>query len=156
MKIYLSYSLTGSEHYILSILSKRLQDLGHVITTTYNRGFTSENLSSSNFAGSDLFIGLITKQGNDNRIVCDEWNMAKAINLPTLLLVEQGWKISGKMALEQNIIIFNRHNPEKSFHDIRSRVEKSKITRDINNNQAAWIIGGAALLLLIGLLANDE
>lgn len=156
MKVFISYSLNDAEQYILSILAKRLKEQGYVVSTGYNINSTfrnDQNISQIN--NSNLFIGLITTFGNANDKVIQEWQYARTRKIPSLLLTENTvWSISPQYANDPNIIRFDRNNPEPSIESVRRRIETSRSMQE--NNDSAWLIGGLAILALIGLLADED
>lgn len=156
MKVFISYSLNDVEQYILSILAKRLKEQGDVVSTGYNTISTfqnNQNLSQIN--NSNLFIGLITASGNANNNVIIEWQHARGRKIPSLLLIEETVSIAPQYKNDPNIIKFNRNNPEPSIDLVRHRINASRSPQPTNNDNA-WLIGGLAILALIGLLSDDD
>jgi hypothetical protein len=156
MKVFISYSLNDAQQYVLSILAKRLKEQGHIVSTGYSvasLGQNNHNLSQIN--NSNLFIGLITAFGNANDNVIKEWQHARAKKIPTLLLIENIVPVAQEYSNDPNIIRFNRNNPEPSIDLVRNRIEASRSSQETNND-GAWLIGGLAILALIGLLSKEK
>lgn len=161
MKAFISYSLNDSEQFILTILSRRLKEYGFTIWSTYN---DSENIldfkTFTQINKSNLFIGIITKSGNANNRVFNEWKEAVKMQIPSLLLVEDNVNIKPEILKYNNVLLFNRQNPSDAINKVKQRIEQSQRqqTKPVkkNDNTHAWILGGAAALIILGLLSSDD
>ena len=161
MRAFLSYSLNDAEQYVLTILARKLREQGFVVSLSYNVCSNTLDYETFNQINkSNLFIGIITKTGNANRRVFNEWKEATKRRIPSLLLIEDNVTVSPKLAEHPNVLFFNRQKPKRAIETIKTRIAKTKQSilgkkRD-NDNTMAWVFGGLAALAIIGLLANDE
>lgn len=150
--------MNDSEQYVLSVLAKKLKEQGHVVSTGYDSSFTLMDYNiPPQINSSNLFIGLITASGNANNRVLQEWNHAISRRIPSLLLIENRVPINPPYYNDPNIIVFDRLNPEPSIEMVRNKINSSRqaqLTNTSGNN--AWLIGGLALLALIGLLSSED
>lgn len=156
MKAFVSYSISDNNEFILTLLSSKLREKHFIITTSQN--FYSSTLdynTLSEINSSHLFIGVITGTGTERQRVLDEWRYAVQRNVPNLLLIED------TVAIHQqsigNHVAFNRHNPQPAIDEINRRMTQpqapsSKPSDDI----VPWILGGAALLAIIGILTSKS
>lgn len=148
-KAFISYSLNTAEDYIVSSLSQLLQQHGFSVQSSYNPlssilDFTAYTAMQK----SDLFIGVITAQGQWAR-VWHEYQVAKSLNVPALLLAED---IFQGITPERNVIRFSRKNPADAIRQIKAIIPTPQ---NDSPNTLAWIAGGAVLLGLITLLSDD-
>jgi hypothetical protein len=98
---------------------------------------------------------LITAFGNANSKVIQEWQHARGRKIPSLLLIENVVPVTPQFLNDSNIIRFDRNNPETSIESVKRRISISKTTQDVDNDNA-WLIGGLAILALIGLLSSED
>jgi len=157
MKAFISYSLNDAEQYILTILSIQLKEQGFIASTNHNLFNELEHNRFPQLNKSNLFIGLITSTGNANNRVFEEWEQAISQKIPSLLLVENNVKISTSLLQHPNVITFDRHNPESSIELVKNKIKLSRQNTQVkNDNTFAWILGGLAAIVVIGLLSNDK
>lgn len=158
MRAFLSYSLNDSDQFVLTILAKKLKEQGFVVSSSYN--YLNQTIDYQTFTQlnkSTLYIGIITATGNANSRVLKEWQQAINNKIPSLLLVEKGVRLRSDILTQQNVIRFDRNNPEPSIELVKREVSKSRHNVSVrNDNTLAWVFGGLALIAVIGLLANDD
>lgn len=160
MKAFISYSLNDSEQYILTILSRRLKEYGFSIWSTYDDSISSFDFKTfSQLNKSNLFIGIVTKSGNSNNRVLKEYFQAIDLNIPSLILAEDKVANSPNFQNRENILIFNRENPEKAISFVKEKIEEAKNKQMLlprkKDNSIAWLLGGIAALIILALLSDD-
>jgi hypothetical protein len=156
MKAFVSYSVTDNNEFILTLLSSKLREKHFIVTTSQN--FYSKIIdynTMSEIGTSHLFIGVITGKGNERNRVLDEWNYAVQRNVPNLLLIEETVQVHQEF--KGNYIRFNRNRPQTAIDEINRRMTSSQpSTSKSSDDIVPWILGGAALLAIIGLLSKDK
>jgi hypothetical protein len=173
MKVFISYSFNNTERYLVSLLSNELRKKGFSVTsssppTIFNPSTYELNISNQ-INSADLFIGLMTKDGTNNKNAFNEWKYALNIRVTSILLIEKGVRLIPKeLNLHPNIIRFDRENPNDAIQRIIAlgnnnsnalqRVTPFSGTTTNANAKNGLIIGLAALGIaaLIGLLAEDQ
>ncbi len=158
-KAFISYAMQDSEQYVLTLLSDLLRSENFQIESSFDS--YSNIISQSAFkkiSESSLFIGLITEYGNRNDNVFNEWKLAIEKRIPSILLIEDAVPINNQLANHPNVLIFNRHYPQSGLDKVKRQIENAKRLVDKKNNENAlgWILGGAAALAIISLLASDD
>ena len=153
MKAFISYSVADNNEFIITLLSVKLREKHFVISTSQN--FYSESIdwnTINDIATSMLFIGIITSKGIEKNRVIDEWKYAVNRNVPNLLLMEDSVQLSTQF--NGNYIRFNRLKPQKAIDEINRRMTPQSPTSKNSDEILPWILGGAALLAIIGLLTT--
>ena len=150
--------MNDSEQYVLSVLAKKLREQGDVVSTGYDSSFSLMDYNIPHQINSaNLFIGLITATGNANTRVLQEWNHAINRRIPSLLLIENRVPVNPPYHGDPNIIRFDRMNPEPSIEMVRNKINASRQSQLANTSgNNAWLIGGLAVLALIGLLSSED
>lgn len=151
--------MQDSEQYVLTLLSDLLRKENFQIDSSFDN--YSNIISQSAFkkiTESSLFIGLITEYGNRNHNVFKEWKLAVEKRIPSILLIEDTVPINEQLAIHPNVLIFNRHYPQKGLNKVQKQIENAKrlVDKKRNENALGWILGGAAALAIISLLASDD
>ena len=119
----------------------------------YNKSLDLNTMSEIN--NSHLFIGLITGKSTERNRVLEEWHYAVSRNIPNLLLIEDTVPVQENFT--GNYLRFNRTNPQQAIDEINKRMLPTQIVQPKDSNDIVpWILGGAALLTIIGLLSNDK
>lgn len=163
MKAFISYSLNDSEQYVLTILARKLNEYGYSIVSSYDNIKSTNSFETfTQIDKANLFIGILTNGGNANDRVKYEWKKANELNIPSLLLVEDNLLVQNEFLGNYNVLRFNRNNPHEAIETIRTRISvpqaaiTSRPATKKKDNSAAWILGGVAALIVIGLLANND
>jgi len=152
MKAFISYSVNDNNQYIITLLSSKLRQKGFGVTTSQN--FYSQALDYSTqyeIRAAQLFVGVITDSGNERKRVLDEWNYAIQTQTPNLLLIENTVPVHENFT--GNFVRFNRQHPQAAIQEINRRMQPAKVGKK-GNDALPWVLGGAALLAIIGLLSS--
>ncbi len=156
MKIFLSYSLNDNEQYVLILLAEKIKQEGHTIVTSYQNTIDGNTLAL--IEKTHIFIGLITSESINTNKVLGEWKYALSKSTPSLLLIEDNIILNDEI-LEKthnsNIVRFNKRSPETAISFVKQHINQIQ-GRESNNASAAWLLGGAALIVLIALLAKKK
>lgn len=150
--------MNDSDQVIITLLATKLREKNFYVTTSQNfysnvLDFTTKNQIDS----SHLFIGIITNKGHERKRVIEEWRYAHRTSIPCLLLIEDTIKINSDF--KSNYVKFNRRNPRSAINEINRRMDPANVQhqeRNSNNDVWPWVIGGAALLAVIGLLSGEK
>ena len=100
------------------------------------------SLTKVNINKSQLFIGLITGNGQEKDRVQKEWRLASIANISSILLIENTVPISTDFNFPY--IIFDRANPEAAVINLNNEITALKTEPEQNSNAWAWVLGGAA------------
>lgn len=156
MKAFVSYSVTDNNEFILTLLSYKLREKKFIVTTSQN--FYSNIIdynTMSEIGTSQLFVGVITGSGTERKRVLEEWNYAAQRNVPNLLLIED--TVPVHQQFNGNFIRFNRNSPQSAIDEIHRRMTPSQSTTIKSSDDIVpWLLGGAALLAIIGLLTSKD
>jgi hypothetical protein len=156
MKAFISYSINDKDQVIVTLLSNNLRKQGFQIITSQN--FYNNILDYTTkikIDNSRIYFGIITKYGREKNRVITEWKYAKKMKIPNILLIENSVNLNKNFT--GNYIVFDRNNPQKAINKIQQRMTNVRKSNTSNNDNVwPWIIGGAALLGIIGLLSKDE
>ncbi len=159
MKVFVSYSINDSEQYVLTLLAQHLKEQDAYIDSSYNDFDNVLDYNTfSKITKSHLFIGIITHTGEENDRVLKEWDLANSKNIPSILLVDDSINLPS-VSNHENVITFNRNNPEEAITLVRNKTgNKQILTKNDSNksNSAAWVLGGLAILAIIYLLSNSN
>lgn len=154
MKTFISYSINDTDQYLLTLLSSELYKKGVTITQSNDFHLDMSSLTKVNINKSNLFIGIITGQGQERERVLKEWQLANVSNVPSILMIENTVPIDP--TFKSPYIIFDRNYPQNAISQLDRKMAELKKEIDKNPNALAWILGGAALLTIFGLLSSDE
>ena len=154
MKAFISYSLNDKDQYILTLLSTELRKRGFVIRQSNDFHTEMSSLTKVNINQSQLFIGLLTGDGHEVKRVQKEWRFASKSKIPRILLIENTVRLNGEIKAPH--IIFDRYNPQSAIDSLTRKINQKKKKSNQDSKALSWILGGAALLAIIGLLSNDD
>ena len=153
MRAFISYSLNDKDQYILTLLSQELRNRNFILKQSNDFHSEMTSLTKININKSQLFIGLITEEGGEMDRVMKEWRLANVSNVPSILMIENTVDVSSDFNFPY--IRFDRLNPEKAVDELNKNIaQKRKKTDD--SNAWAWVLGGAALIAIIGALSKDD
>ena len=154
MKAFLSYSLNDTDQYILTLLASELKKRGFGLNQSNDFNIEMSSLTKVNINKSQLFIGLITGDGQEKDRVQREWRLANTANISSILLIENTVPISPDFKFPY--ILFDRDNPQLAINVLNNKTTSITTSTEQNSNGWAWVLGGAAVLAIIGLLSKDE
>jgi hypothetical protein len=156
MNAFVSHATHSSEQYIVSLVAKKLADnqIGAVTNFVHTEGIDLQ--TSAQIRKATIFIGLVTNAGTTYRKnqVFTEFQFALQNQRPSILLVEQGTRIPAWLD-QSKIIVFSRYNIDGALQIANHHIDLAKATQQGKEN-AAWLLGGVAILALLALLANDK
>jgi hypothetical protein len=155
MRAFISYSINDKDQFILTLLASKLRNDGFQIASgnNYLQNILDVN-TASQINQSHLFIGIITAHSSEQQRVLREWDYAQRGSIPSLLLIEDSVSVASNFT--GNYIRFNRQNPQIAINNIKTRKEQANNVLNANNEAAAWVLGGAALLALIALFSKSK
>jgi hypothetical protein len=151
MKVFISYSINDKDQFILTLLSSELIKRGYQINQSID--FKKDKISSLtkiNISKSELFIGIITGSGFEQKRIISEWRCARVGKIPAILLVESTVTVSENFKFKY--IIFDRKNPQEAINLLNFEIQKQKQNKQKDINTLNWVLGGAAILLVLSLL----
>ncbi|MCC5923967.1 MAG: hypothetical protein JJT77_09280 [Crocinitomicaceae bacterium] len=154
MRAFVSYSINDSDQYILTLLSSELGKKGVVLSQSNDFYTQLSPITEASIKKSQLFIGLITFAGDEKDRVMQEYRVAQINKVPSLLLVEDNVNINNTSG--HDLIRFNRSNPDGAVQTIKNRINHQKRKNDQDSESLAWLIGGAAVIALIALIAGNK
>lgn len=155
MKAYISYSINDKDQFILTLLSSKLRQNSFIVTTGQNfYGTGLDNSTVNQIVECHLFIGIITRLGMEKNRVLEEWKFAKRRKIPNLLLIEDSIKV--QETFQGNYVYFNRRKPQPAIDLINKKMIQKQTTKIKKSNDIVpWLLGGAALLAIIGILSDS-
>ncbi len=154
MKAFLSYSLNDQDLYILTLISNELNNKGFSVKQSNDFQVELSPLTKVSLKSSQLVIGIITNDSDEKKRVLNEVKFAATNSIPVILLIED--TVALKIPLPFPYIQFDRHNPESAINDLKSKISNSQLKQEKDSSALAWILGGAALIAIIGLLFSDD
>lgn len=158
MRAFLSYSLSDSQDYVVTVLARQLREKGYTLMTGHG-GFYHSTLDAheSVLRTCSLFIGVITEGSDEVDRVTHEYNKADEWRIPALLLMEQNIAADSGLLSHPNVVAFNRYDPAVAIQTVRNRIAHAVAPKTKQSDDtAAWILGGAAVLALIALLSSKK
>ncbi|MDX2304388.1 MAG: TIR domain-containing protein [Microscillaceae bacterium] len=158
MKAFVSYSLNDTDEYVITILAKKLQEQGFYVSAGHNLHFPDTNPESlAQIRTSDLFIGILTYNGQINERVQHEWLYAQEAQKSAILMVEWNVALDEELNNSQNIVRFNRQNPDRAIESIHRYIDGARQNAGLadKNDVFAWILAGMALIKLVRLLSKN-
>lgn len=154
MRAFLSYSLNDQDQFILTLLSSELRRKNFQITQSNDFNSEMSSLTKVNINKSQLFIGIITGDGYETKRVQKEWRLANIASIPSILLVEDSVPVDPNFKFPY--ITFSRNNPHSAVQILNRKMEVMKNKTGQDSNTWALLLGGAAVLAIIGMLSNDD
>jgi len=157
MNAFISYSISENEQYILSLLAQKVSETGLTLVTSYNQSDSVDFQTANDIKTSALFIGLITSSGRLAKTarVYSEFKQANLFSRPAILLIEDTITVAPWISSYQNTIRFNRYFINQAIEEVKNKIRTSQIPQP-NNNAAAWVLGGIAVIALLSLLSEKE
>jgi hypothetical protein len=153
MKAFISYSIVDDEQYLITLLSNKLRGDGYTLVTSTNLyGNTLDFTTTQQISTSQLFIGIVSYNGQQRNRVLKEWQNAVNNRIPSVLLIEQNLRIEAGTD-PSTYIRFNRNNPQPAIDEIQKRMSSKK---PIEDETTGWVLAGAALLALIALFSSSK
>ncbi|HAA19626.1 MAG TPA: hypothetical protein DCR93_01085 [Cytophagales bacterium] len=109
-------------------------------------------ITISSIRKSSLFIGVITCTGDqvERDRVLTEWEEAKTVGIPTILLIEES--AESLLSLEDGIY-FNREHPEKALNFLNEEIPQINKEKEQSNGWA-WSFSGTTAAELVGQLSH--
>ena len=157
MIAFISYSISDSEHYVLTLLAQKLREKGFSVTSNYKQSSQLPDFQTINaIKNADLFIGLVTASGNSTTRVYSELNQAFLHNRPAIFLAEEKVNLTSQIDNYPNTVRFNRYYPNLAIDEVNRRIQFSQ-AQPQQDNTLAWLIGGGvAAVALISLLSSEK
>jgi len=151
MKVFISYSINDKDQYILTLLSSELNKKGYQInqSTDFQKNELSP-LTKINISKAELFIGIITGTGFEQKRIMKEWRCAQVGSVPAILLVENTVKVSDKFKFKY--FTFNRKKPKQVIDLLEQEINKYDLQKQKDTKALNFVLGSAALLLVLSLL----
>ncbi len=162
MKAFISNTLDleNDKAYVISSIAFMLDDLGYKSHSSLSNSEEAIDIRTKvGIRSANLFIGLLTDDGDTPKSVYNEWKMAIQHRVPSILLVEDTLDYDSYEFDEDyrgNVIRFSRKNPEIAIEEIKAKIEASRLDRNPKRleNIVAWLTGGQASMRTIQLLAR--
>ena len=157
MNVFISYSISSNEQYILNLLAQKMSEKGFSLVAINNPSMWVGTQAPNEIKNSALFIGLITKAGPSERTtrVFSEFKLANLYSKPAILLIENTVSVAPWIKQYENTIRFNRYYPEQAINQVHDKIAASQNTQS-NSNAAAWILGGIGILALLSWLSEQK
>lgn len=154
MKAFLSYSLNDTDQYILTLLASELKKRGFGLYQSNDYNLEMSSLTKVNIHKSQLFIGLISVNGQEKEKVQKEWELANTANISSILLIENTGLINHDIKFPY--ILFDRNNPQLAINELNKKITAIREKSEQDSNGWAWVLGGAAVLAIIALLSKEK
>lgn len=153
MKAFVSYSINDKDELVIALLSSKLREKNFSISMSYNTILSNplNYMTQRMINESNLFIGVITKNSHEVLRVENEWKFARQSGIPNILLLEENMQVNSEL-LKYNYVVFNRKKPHAAIDEIKRRMLPKNATEDF----LPWVLGGAALVAVIGLLSSPS
>lgn len=101
---------------------------------------------------SDCVLLIQTKRGALSTWVQQEAALSRAFTKPTIILLEKGVKVKGLLR-DYGYLTLDRSNPDDALQKITDYFVNTKTSKEISETMGAIILGGLALMFIIGLVA---
>jgi hypothetical protein len=157
MNAFISYSITENEQYILSLLAQKVAETGLTLVTSYDQSHSADFQTATDIRNSALFIGLITRSGGLAKTsrVYSEFEQANLFSRSAILLVENTVSVAPWIRSHSNTVRFDRFFISQAIDEVKNKIRASQATQP-DDNAAAWVLGGIAVLALLALLSSEK
>lgn len=158
MKAFLSYSIKEEDQYFITLLSRELKNKRFIVSQSSDFSTTVSPLTDINIKKSQLFIAIISGTGSDKRRVLQEFRKARSHGIPIILLIEKTVRMGNlsNALLDTMFIQFDRNKPDEAINKLKQLIDRNNSLVKKDSNVLAWVLGGAAVLAIIGLLFSDD
>jgi len=145
---FISYSIKDTELFVLSSISRILDEKGYDIYSSYNEVQYIDNQIKK----SSLFIGIASHEGIKSEWVMKEWEFAQVSAIPSIFLIENTVNINPQFIQHNLVLVFDRLNPTIAMNQLYKLIslEEEKKTKKSEN----LVVGGLIGLALMTLLSN--
>nr|WP_299213852.1 nucleoside-diphosphate sugar epimerase/dehydratase [uncultured Allomuricauda sp.] len=112
MRIFISYSVSKDDHYLIVLFLEKLRENGHIVeTTNLDDEFSlfRQQRNEYRIANADIFIGIGTCGGNREDILMRDYYQINDEKTDKILLVENGVSLELR---KSEYFEFNRHQNE--------------------------------------------
>lgn len=159
MKAFISYSLHQQEIVLVSIVADMLRNQGFLPFASQNKNDRIIDFTSYSYlSDAGLFIGILSRYGQSMQRVLMEFAKARELNVPSLLLVENTLTLNVPDEVLQYVVQFDRAHPQAAIDHIGKMLARPvpppTSPPSSNNNVLPWLLGGAAIIGAVALLAN--
>ncbi len=162
MRAFISETLDldNDKSYVVTSIAFMLSKLGYSCSSLVSNSENGADLETiADIRSSNLFIGLLTDDGDTPHSVYNEWKVALKYRVPSILLVEDTLDYDSYDFDEDyrgNVIRFSRKNPEIAVTEIKQKIKASRLEENPKRleNIVAWLTGGQASMRTIQLLAR--
>jgi hypothetical protein len=157
MNAFISYSISENEQYILSLLAQKVAETGLTLVTSYDQSDSANFQTTNDIRNCAVFIGLITRSGRLAKTsrVYSEFKQANLFSRPAILLIEDTVSVAPWIGSYSNTVRFNRFFINQAIDEVKNKIRASQTTQP-NDNAAAWLLGGIAVLALLSLLSSEK
>lgn len=153
MNVFLSYALTAADLPVVTLIADYLRRKGFGVFTRYDFSTGGQYAQMATQIKTNLYIGVVTATGQQNKLVIEEWNTAKQNRIPSLLLVEQRIPLAPDLRQDPTVLRFNRNDPAAAIRAITEK--RNEAAHSSDSNIFGWILGGLAAIALIKYLDDD-
>jgi hypothetical protein len=153
MNVFVSYSIDVRNRHLITLLIDELNSIDVKVSSS-NKLNGVDSIIKIYIQRADLFIGIMSvKDGSNNRVLA-EWEIAKQVNRPYIIVLEQGFVIEG-YENDPRIITFNINNLDKALLDIKKIIDDEKSSKSTATAMAV-VLGGTALYGLFQILNQKK
>lgn len=154
-QVFISYSIEDSSLYLITLLIEHLKKNDYCVSVSAHWEGSEQKIVTA-----DIFIGIITNNSKSVDYVVKEWKIAQENNIPYVLVVENGVKITNPQSI--SFIRFDRSNPQEAIRQLfqikNTNLPISKKGKN-NDDLVSDILKGTILIAgiaaLISLLSKE-